>query len=218
VIVLSLRGDRGLLSSPCALTIEDYANQVVDQIGRLRLERPVLLGVSFGGAVALEVAVEHPRFLGGLIVHGAEARYRVGPASTIARRVLERFPLPRDNDFVNQFFNLLYGGRPGPGPLMDFVIQCCWETDQAVMASRLRALEAFDVTDRLWRIDVPTLVLAGSRDVVVPPARQQALATSIEGARYDLIEDAGHIGFLTHGAEVARRLGRLPKRRRRATC
>src|SRR5262249_30897088 len=137
----------------------------------LGLERPAVLGVSFGGAIALELAAAHPEKLGALIVQGAEARFRTTPAVTNGRRVLERFPLPSDNRFVNQFFNLLHGGRPERGPVGEFVIERCWETDQSVMAQRIALLETFDVSDRLWRIDVPTLVLAGSRDVIVPPAR-----------------------------------------------
>ena len=89
-------------------------------------------------------------------MNGAEARFRPTLGSTIARRVLERFPLPNDNRFVNQFFHLLYGAKPDPGPLVDFVIDRIWETDQRVMAERLTKLESFDVSDRLWRIDVPT--------------------------------------------------------------
>ncbi len=125
-------------------------------------------------------------------------------ASSIARRVLERYPLPNDSPFVNQFFNLLYGRKPEPGPLVDFVVERIWETGQGVMARRLAQLESFDVSDQLWRIDVPTLVLAGGRDVIVPPSRQQALAKSIAGAQYEVLPDAGHIGFLTHRAEFVR--------------
>ena len=87
--------------------------------------------------------------------------------------MLERFPLPSDNRFVNQFFNLLYGAKPEPGPLIDFVVDRIWETDQSVMAQRLAQLELFDVSDRLWRIDVPTLIVAGARDAIVPAARQR---------------------------------------------
>ena len=103
------------------------------------------------------------------------------------RRVLERYPLPSDSPFVNQFFNLLYGRKPEPGPLVDFVVQRIWETGQGVMARRLAQLESFDVSDQLWRIDVPTLVLAGGRDVIVPPSRQQALADAIAGAAVQVI-------------------------------
>jgi pimeloyl-ACP methyl ester carboxylesterase len=178
-------------------------------IEQLNLERPTVLGVSFGGAVALELATSRPWLVGRLIVQGVEARFRETLGATLARRVLERFPLPSDNRFVNQFFNLLHGGRPASAPLAEFVVARCWETDQAVMARRLRALQGFDVTDRLDRIDVPTLVLAGTRDVVVPIGRQRALADSIDGARFAPLEGAGHIGFLTHRDEVARQVHRL---------
>ena len=66
-------------------------------------------------------------------------------------------PLPSDNGFVNQFFHLLYGAKPDPGPFLDFVIDRIWETNQSVMAQRLALLETFDISDRLWRIDVPAL-------------------------------------------------------------
>ncbi|HEX8203039.1 MAG TPA: alpha/beta hydrolase, partial [Isosphaeraceae bacterium] len=128
------------------------------------------------------------------------------------------YPLPGDNPFLNQFFNLLHGCKPEPGPLVDFVVRRCWETDQAVMAARLRALESFDVADRLWRIDVPTLVLAGTRDAIVPAERQRALAAAIAGARFETLADAGHIGFLTHGREVARQVGQLLRQTRRSLC
>ena len=162
------------------------------------------MGVSFGGAVALEMAVEHPHKISSLIVNGAGASFPSTVGSRIARRVLERFPLPADSHFINQFFNLLYAAKPEPGHLADFVIDRIWDTDQSVMARRLALLESYHVADRLWRISVPTLVIAGSRDVIVPAHRQQALAESIAGSRFETIADAGHISFLTHSAQVLR--------------
>lgn len=207
VFVPGLRGDRdprvGLDGGPgMPLDLAEYADDVHQVIGALGLESPVVMGVSFGGAIALEYAVRYPHALSSLIVHGAEARFRTTIGSKIARRVLERYPLPTDSPFVNQFFHLLYGKKPEPGPLVDFVTDRIWETSQGVMARRLAQLESFDVSDRLWRIEVPTLVLAGERDVIVPASRQKALADGIAGARFQLLPDAGHIGFLTHRANV----------------
>lgn len=209
VYACGMRGDRFPMGLSLPRDVGEHAQDLHDLIDQLGLERPAIMGVSFGGAVALEFAVEHPHKLGALIVAGAEARFRASLGSTIARRVLERFPLPSDNGFVNQFFNLLHGGKPEPGPLADFVVERCWETDQSVLAHRIGLLDSFDVRDRLWRIDVPTLVLAGSRDVIVTPARQRSLAEAIGGARFETVEGAGHIGFLTHRLEVARRVGRV---------
>jgi len=208
VILYGLRRDGSPLGPP-ARSVAEYARDLACLLDELRLERPTVFGVSFGGAIALELAVERPHRIGGLILQGVESRFRMTLGATIARRVLERFPLPADNGFLNQFFNLLHGGKPEAGPLADFVVERCWATDQSVVAQRIGLLESFDVSDRLWQIDVPTLVLAGTRDVVVPPSRQRALAESIAGARFETIEGAGHVGFLTHGRDVTRHVGRL---------
>jgi len=212
VFVSGLRGDRFPVATSWARTVGEHARDLADVLDQLCLERPTVFGVSFGGAIALECAVEHPHRLGALVLQGVEARFRASLGATIARRVLERFPLPRDNGFVNQFFNLLHGGKPGPGPLSDFVVERCWETDQSVIAQRIRMLESFDVADRLWRLEVPVLVLAGTRDVIIPAGRQRALAEAIPEARFETIEGAGHVGFLTHRCEIARHVGRLVRR------
>jgi pimeloyl-ACP methyl ester carboxylesterase len=213
VILYGLRGD-GLpsagfsASSSRVWDMSGHASDLASLIDQLQLDCPVVFGVSFGGAIALETAIEYPDRLGALVVQGTDARFRSTIGSSIARRVLERFPLPIDNAFVNQFFNLLHGVKPDPGPLADFVVECIWKTDQSIMAQRLAQIENFDVTDCLWQIDVPTLVLAGSKDVIVPAARQMALAQSIAGARFEAVEGAGHIGFLTHRTDVVRHVRR----------
>jgi pimeloyl-ACP methyl ester carboxylesterase len=209
VILPGLRGDAfpwgDLETHPRPVCgVGEYARDLAFLIDHLGLECPAVLGVSFGGAIALEYAAEHPHRLGALILNGVEARFHRTIGSTIARHALERFPLPSDNPFINQFFHLLYGAKPEPGPLVDFVIDRIWETDQSVMAQRLAQLESFDVSDRLWNIDTPTMVLAGGSDVIVPVARQQVLARGITGARFATIEHAGHLAFLTHRAEFVR--------------
>ena len=214
VILYGLRGDRGaqVLARPDAMS--DYADDLAEVIDGLGLERPTVFGVSFGGAVALELAVEHPAMVGALAVQGVEAAFRPSLGSKVALRVLEGYPLPHDNRFINQFFNLLHAGKPESAELADFVVERCWSTDQGVLARRLRALEGFDVADRLWRIEAPTLVLGGTRDAIVPLARQRALAGAIAGASFGSIEGAGHVAFLTHKDDVAR----LVRRHARLAC
>jgi pimeloyl-ACP methyl ester carboxylesterase len=217
VITFGLRGDDGTWDEPSGVSrqireIGEYAQDVVSLIDQLELDSPAVFGVSFGGAIALELAAEYPDRLSALILQGVEARFRPTIGSRIARRVLERFPLPSDSHFINQFFHLLFAAKPEPGPLVDFVVDRIWATGQRVMAERLAQLETFNISERLWSIGAPTLVLAGGRDAIVPASRQRALAALISDARFAIIDDAGHVGFLTHRPEVVRRVRRHLRR------
>lgn len=217
VVLVGLRGDRdgGVIGRQRP---DDHAFDVAEMIVGMGLERPAVVGASYGGAVALELTCRNPRLVGPLTLLGAEARFHSNLGTNILARTLERFPLPRTSPFLNQFFNVLHGCRPEPGPLVDYLIQRCWDTDQAVVASRLRGLEGFDVSERLWRIDSPTLILGGTKDVVVPPSRQRELAEAIPGAVYDSIDGAGHVGFLTHRSDVAKRISRFVRGRVSSVC
>ena len=218
VISIGLHGDRGWPGSAPNQTPADHARDLADRLDRLGLERPTIVGVSFGAAVALELAIGFPRCVGSLVLSGVEGTFRPNLATRIAATTLERFPLPKDNPFVNQFFNILHGCRPTPGPLVDFIVRRCWETDQCIVARRLRGLEGFDVRDRLSSIDAPTLVIAGSRDVVIPPARQKHLAETLNISRFETIEGAGHVGFLTHRSEFARLVARMVRECQKHLC
>jgi pimeloyl-ACP methyl ester carboxylesterase len=202
VVLYDMRGDRDWIGSPTALDLGEYANDLAAVIEGAGLERPAVYGVSFGGAVALEDALAHPGHVSSLILQGVEAQFERTIGSHIVRWALDRYPLPADSRFINQFFNLLHGKKPQPGPLVDFIAERIWKTDQSVIANRLALVEQFDVSDRLWQLDLPTMVVAGTRDAIITPARQRQLADSIAGAKFQAIEGAGHVGFLTHRKET----------------
>ena len=108
-----------------------------------------------------------------LVIQGAGAYFDHGLLQQVAGIILSRYPLPTDNPFVNQFFNLLFGGRPKPSPLVEFVIRQCWQTDQSVMAHRFHLIRDFDIASRLDSIQVPGLIMAGTRDLLVSETSRQ---------------------------------------------
>jgi pimeloyl-ACP methyl ester carboxylesterase len=55
-----------------------------------------------------------------------------------------------------------------------------------------KALDAFDSRDKLHLVTMPTLVVHGDEDIMVPPYFGQKLATGIEGAEFEVIPGAGH--------------------------
>lgn len=203
VFMVGHRGDEQGGLGPRPGGIEGYAEDLAEAIEALGLEEPTVVGISFGGAIALQLAAQAPELVGRLVVQGAEARFSRRQVSRIARHLLEHFRLPEDSPFLNQFFNLLFAGAPEPGPLLEFVVERCWSTDRLELARRLRALEEWDLNPILGEIDVPTMVIAGTRDAVVPVDRQRALAEAIPGAVFAPISNSGHVTFLTHAREMS---------------
>jgi pimeloyl-ACP methyl ester carboxylesterase len=122
----------------------------------------------------------------------------------VAGTVLSRFPLPSDNPFINQFFNLLFGGPQNTqGPLFQFVTRQCWQTDQSMMAHRFRLVEEYNLDSRLERIKAPTLIVAGDRDVLVSDRSLRELGDGIAGSRVVRLPGSGHLAFATHAKRVA---------------
>jgi pimeloyl-ACP methyl ester carboxylesterase len=209
VISYQLRGEDDCFALRRQFDLGDLVFDLREFLDWYGLESPALLGVSFGGILALEFAARHPARLSDLIVQGVGARYEQGLLPRVAGTVLSRFPLPADNPFINQFFNLLFGGRQEPGPLFEFVTRQCWQTDQSVMAYRLRLVERFNMARRLERIRVPTLVLAGARDLLVSERSLRALCDGIDQSQLVRLPACGHLAFVTQAARVAEEVKRF---------
>jgi len=203
VISYQLRGEDDCFALRRHFGISDLVEDLAEFIAWHCLEKPAIFGVSFGGILALEYAANHPCQLSALAVQGVGSRFEPGLLQEVARVILSRYPLPVDNPFVNQFFNLLFGRAQKPGPLFDFVTRQCWQTDQSVMAYRLQLVEEFDVEPRLERIEVPSLILTGDRDLLVSPRNLDNLCSGIRCNRRVRLPDCGHFAFLTQPQRIA---------------
>lgn len=209
VISYQLRGEDDCFALRQRFGLNDLVNDLDQFLDWQGLERPAVLGVSFGGLLALEYAARHPSRLRALAVQGVGARFERGLLQRVASVVLSRYPLPANNPFVNQFFNLLFGGRQKPGPLFEFVTRQCWQTDQSVMAHRFRLVEEFDMSDRLERIQAPTLVLAGRKDLLVSERSLKTLTQGIRRCRLVQVPRGGHLVSVTQPGRIVEEVRRF---------
>jgi 3-oxoadipate enol-lactonase len=209
VISYQLRGEDDCFALRRPFGMSDLVQDLAEFLDWHCLESPAILGVSFGGVLALEFAARYPYRQSTLIVQGVGARFERSLLQRVAGAVLSRYPLPANNPFVNQFFNLLFGGRQKPGPLFQFVTRQCWQTDQSVMAHRFHLVESFDLDTRLRRIGVPTLILAGDRDLLVSEQSLRALGEGLPRARLVRLPGCGHLAFVTQPKRVAEEVRRF---------
>lgn len=203
VISYQLRGEDDCFALRRRFGMTDLVNDLAEFIDWHGLERPALFGVSFGGTLALEFAARYPGRLRALGVQGVGARFEPGLLQEVAGAVLAGYPLPPDNPFINQFFNLLFGGNQKRDPLFHFVTRQCWQTDQSVMAHRFRLVEQFNMVGRLERIKEPALVMVGDRDLLVSKPSLAALEEGLPRARLVRMGGCGHLAFVTRPERVA---------------
>jgi pimeloyl-ACP methyl ester carboxylesterase len=203
VITYQLRGEDDCFALRRRFGVPDLINDLNEFLEWRCLESPAIFGVSFGGILALEYAARYPRKLSALVLQGVGANFEQGLLERVAAVVLARYPLPTDNPFVNQFFNLLFGSRQEPGPLFEFVTRQCWQTDQGVMARRFQLVEQFDVRPRLSRICVPTLAIAGERDLLVSAQGLRDLSAGIRHSKMIQLSGAGHLATVSHTTQLA---------------
>ncbi len=206
VICYQLRGEDNCFALRQGFGMTDLVEDLREFLDYTRLENPTIYGVSFGGIIALEFASRYAARLDRLIVQGVGAQFQPSLFQKIAGAVLSRFPLPSDNAFVNQFFNLLFGKAQAQDELSDFVIRQCWQTDQSVMSHRFQLVETYNLHDKLPRIRVPSLILHGEKDMLVSRRNLMNLVRGIPDARLLQLPNLGHLGFVTHAETVADRI------------
>jgi pimeloyl-ACP methyl ester carboxylesterase len=203
VISYQLRGEDDAFALRRRFGLVDLVDDLAELLDWFGLERPAILGVSFGGVVALESAIRRPGRFRAVALQGVGPRFEPGLLQDVAGLVLSRYPLPADNPFVNQFFNLFFGRRQQPGPLFDFVTSQCWQTDQGVMAHRFRMVEQVDFAGRLGGVRAAVLLMAGERDLLVSPQGLAELGRQLPNSRQVSLRGGGHLAFVTQPERVA---------------
>ncbi|MEV7777907.1 alpha/beta hydrolase [Kitasatospora sp. NPDC088351] len=106
-----------------------------------------------------------------------------------------------------------FGGKDVDPGVVRFAEQLLDATPIDVVAEFYPVFGAHEKTTALATLrDIPTLVLAGTKDLLTPPGHSEAIAEQLPGAELVLVEDAGHLVMLEHPGLVDRCLAALLRR------
>ncbi len=195
----SLPGRDGVPGPPPA-TVEEAAAFVASTL----TGPAIVAGHSYGGAVALELALGRPDLVSGLVLMATGARLRVHPfiLQTLDACVARDEPF----DFVRGMLG------PDPDPAVAAALtDAIRRTPVATARADWRACDAFDRREHLAALRVPTLVIDGDADSLTPPAYAERLARDIPAARRATLRGAGHLFPLERADEVAALLRALSR-------
>lgn len=190
--------------------IEDYS---LEGIGAALLDiapaRAHWLGWSLGAEVALSVAARHPDRLLSLTMLAGNARFPQSGDWPCAMDInlLARFAEDMMKDYhrtLLQFLGLQTWGLEHAKEILKELkahVAGCEEPEEAALRSGLDILRTADLRSELASLDIPLLLLLGSRDRLAPPAAGEAMRGLASQAELHIVAGAAHTPFLSHGNE-----------------
>jgi pimeloyl-ACP methyl ester carboxylesterase len=169
-------------------TIYDLVRHTLDLIDSVPHDKVTLIGFSFGGWLAAEAAVTRPAKLDRLILVDAVG-IRISDRET--RDILDIFNVHPDRVRDKTFYDKRFA--PDFDAMEDAeIVTYARNRDALCLYTWNPLLYNPQLKGWLRRIDVPTLVLWGAFDGIVSPDYGRAYAKLIPGARFEVIENAGH--------------------------
>jgi pimeloyl-ACP methyl ester carboxylesterase len=161
----------------------------------------VLVGHSMGGKVALELAARRPKYLQALVLLAPSPPTPEPMDDTERARLLASHgKMARVEETMNAIL-----ARPLPAAIFERCVHDGVRASAGAWRWWLEEGSREDISARVSRIEVPTLVVAGQADqAMTPQVLEREVVARIEGARLETIAEAGHLLPLEAPGEVAR--------------
>ena len=192
-LIYDLRGHGESTDDDRNTTIDLYQEDLYQLLNALNIEDAVFIGLSLGGNVILDLAVNHPEMVKGLIVMSSFPEH-----DEKLKKIFNDFDNAIDQGFVEFFDTIL------PYTLTDDLLEEHKELLENIKfeAAKTANLEGikkginagygFNLTDKLNEINVPTLVIAGEEDNLTNLDIQEKIHDNIENSEMIVLEKTKH--------------------------
>jgi pimeloyl-ACP methyl ester carboxylesterase len=178
-----------------------YSAFLANVLEQLQVPRAVVAGNSFGGQLAWQFALDHPQRVERLVLVDAAGYPRNATSMPIGFR-LAQIPalapvmanvLPRP--MIEASIRNVYGD---PDQVSDELIDRYYELtlragNRDALRQRFIQVEAGQSYTRISELKMPTLILWGGRDELIPPVNAERFKRDIKGSRLVLFDELGHV-------------------------
>jgi pimeloyl-ACP methyl ester carboxylesterase len=202
-IALDNRGVGQSEAPPGPYSIVQMASDAAAALSAARANAAHIFGVSMGGMIAQEFALQYPNKVRSLILGCTSAG---GPQAVRAEQDALQVLMTRGLDpkaFAKTISPFIYDrGTPAERIEEDTALRRKWYPSADAYFAQLQAIMTWEADSRLENISAPTLVIHGENDRLVPPENARRIAAKIAGAKLVLLPNASHI-FTTDQTEAA---------------
>jgi len=211
LVVFDNRGVGKSSSPPGPYSMNDFAEDIQSIVREAGLQNLYVLGVSMGGMIAQEYYFAHRENVKGLILSNTNyGKGSVLPSAQVLKTLSEGASAGFTFEGISERMRGAFSER--------FTTEDKDKFDQLVRRrlaigddakgymGQLYAVAAFDSYKRLGEIGVPTLVITGDKDIVVPPENAFELHKMIPSSRLVVFKDAGHALCIERSRDFNRRV------------
>jgi len=205
-IAPDVRGHGGSGKPDMPYSIRGFSQDLSEFLQKIGVEQTHLLGLSMGGAIAQQFALDYPSRVRSLILISTFSHIdsQLHEAFSRLRRSLDQGGYPAFFDEVVKLAftpEFVSANASNIAALKEKRIQI---NSPIAIGHATDACMAFDLKEKISRISLPTLVLSGRRDVFTPIHLAEEIHRSIQGSEWKIMEDVGHNLYIERPAEMAR--------------
>jgi 3-oxoadipate enol-lactonase len=199
-------GDSSRVEEP--FTIAQLAQDTNGLLAELELDSVDVMGISMGGMVAQELALAHPERIRTLTLG---CTYCGGAGSSLAspavgQRLLEAIGTRERERVLRTTWEICISPRHVDDAALYEAFRAIGlehPVAQAVVMLQMQAIGAHDTSARLSQLELPTLVVHGTADDLIPVENAGLIAGYIPAARLEILDGAGHMFFWEEPARSA---------------
>lgn len=199
---------RGLGESPVGdgqYTMESFVDDLETIINQLKLDKPVLCGLSMGGYIGLRALERMEDLFSAVILCDTRADADGNDGKLKRAGAIKRINTEGLSLFAKEFITNCYGDYYKQNHKEEFEKRIAKSTTfnpVGVKGSLLAMLGRNDTTEYLSKIKIPALVICGENDALTPISVMKAMAEKINGAKFVVIKNSGHLSPIENPKEV----------------
>lgn len=197
VLRYDTRGHGGSSAPDGPYSFDQLVADVLGLLDAIGIERTHFIGLSMGGMIAQQLALQAPQRLNKLVIANSTSRVPPEAGPIWDERIAQARTLgmaSQVDTMLERWFTPPF--RASHAELMARIAAMITTTPVAGYIGCAEAIRRLDITDRLGAITAPTLVIAGIDDPMTPPLVSEIIAATIPGACLEEIFSASHLSCL----------------------
>ncbi len=186
-------------------SIKMFADDTVGLMNVLNIEKAHVLGLSMGGFIAQEIALSYPERVEKLVLCGTHCggAKALAPSNEAMSFLLN--PPEKPTEFVESFIPLLFTNdfiESNPDFIESYKQRMLIIPFNLNLYRRQLQAMSFNAARRLKNINIPTLILHGERDILLPSGNAEILAKGIPNVRKVILDKTAHFLFQPDNEKV----------------